>query len=70
MRLLVLLGGQAIALGLTVAFLVVPASAVFLHTYGAGALPYAYIAVAVAGVAVSSAVTVAQREPIPIDGLL
>ena len=62
LRLLALLGGQAVALGLTVAFLVVPASAVFLHTYGAGALAYAYIGVAVAGVAVSSAVTVAQRR--------
>ncbi|WP_353507504.1 Npt1/Npt2 family nucleotide transporter [Intrasporangium sp.] len=62
MRLLALLGGQAITLGLTVAFLVVPASAVFLHTFGAGALPFAYIGVAIAGVAVSSAVTVAQRR--------
>jgi hypothetical protein len=62
LRLLALLGGQAISLGLTVAFLVVPASAVFLHTYGAGALAYAYIAVAVAGVAVSSALSVAQRR--------
>jgi hypothetical protein len=62
LRLLALLGGQAVALGLTVAFLVVPASAVFLHTYGAGALPYAYIVVAIAGVAVSSALTVFQRR--------
>jgi hypothetical protein len=62
MRLLALLGGQAIALGLTVAFLVVPASAVFLHAFGAGALAYAYIVVAVVGVGVSSALTVAQRR--------
>lgn len=61
-RLLLLLGGQAIALGLTVSFLVVPASAVFLHTYGAAALPYAYIVVAIAGVAVSSTLTVVQRR--------
>lgn len=64
-RLLVLLGGQAVALGLTVAFLVVPASAVFLHAYGASALPYAYLAVAVAGALVSSILTVAQgRMPL------
>lgn len=61
-RLLLLLGGQTVALGLTVSFLVVPASALFLHEYGAGALAYAYLVVAVAGAAVSSALTVAQRR--------
>jgi hypothetical protein len=59
---LVLLAGQTVALGLTVAFLVVPASALFLHEYGADALPYAYLAVAVSGVAVSSGMRRAQAR--------
>jgi hypothetical protein len=59
---LVLLGGQTIALGLMMAFLVVPASALFLDEYGADALPYAYIAVAGAGVLVSSGMSRAQRR--------
>lgn len=60
-RLLLLLG-QTIALGLTIAFLVVPVSAVFLDEYGARALPYAYLAVAVAGVLVSWAMSRAERR--------
>ena len=59
---LVLLGGQTIVLGLTMAFLVVPASALFLDEYGPQALPYVYLAVAVAGVAVSSAMSRAERR--------
>ena len=59
---LLLLGGQTIVLGLTMAFLVVPASALFLDQYGAVALPYVYLAVAVTGVAVSSAMSRAQRR--------
>ena len=59
---LVLLGGQTIVLGLTMAFLVVPASALFLDEYGAQALPYVYLAVAASGVAVSSAMSRAQRR--------
>ena len=50
---LVLLGAQTVALGLTVAFLMVPASALLLHAYGAHTLPYVYLVVAVSGVAVS-----------------
>jgi len=57
---LLLLGGQTLALGLTVAFLVVPASALLLHSYGAGPLPYVYLVVAVAGVLVSGAMHRAQ----------
>jgi hypothetical protein len=57
-----LLGGQAIALGLMMAFLVVPASALFLAEYGASKLPYVYIAVGAAGVAVSAGMTRAQRS--------
>lgn len=59
---LLLLGGQTIALGLTSAFLVVPVSAIFLNEYGARALPYAYLAVAVAGLAVSWAMSRAERR--------
>ncbi len=61
-RRLWLLGGQSIALGLAMAFLVVPASSVFLTEYGARALPYTYIGVAVAGVVVSSLMTRALRR--------
>jgi hypothetical protein len=59
---LVLLGGQTVALGLMIAFLVVPVSALFLDEYGAVALPYVYLGVAAAGVAVSSAMSRAQRR--------
>ncbi len=53
---LVLLTGQTITLGLMIAFLVVPASALFLSRYGADGLPYAYLAVAVSGVLVSAVI--------------
>lgn len=59
---LFLLGGQTLALGLTVAFLVVPASALLLHAYGARSLPYVYLAVAVSGVVVSWAMRRAQAR--------
>ena len=59
---LILLGGQTISLGLMMAFLVVPASSVFLAVYGATVLPYTYLCVAVAGVAVSAMMTRAQRR--------
>lgn len=52
-----LLAGQTTALGLMSAFLVVPASALFLHTHGARALPWTYLLVAVAGVLTSAGVT-------------
>ena len=61
-RRLWLLGGQTIALGLAMAFLVVPASSVFLSTYGAQALPYTYLCVAVVGTVVSTLMTRAQRR--------
>jgi hypothetical protein len=61
-RRLRLLGGQTIALGLAMAFLVVPASAILLTEYGAQALPYTYLCVAVAGVAVSTLMNRAQRR--------
>ncbi|HSV39715.1 MAG TPA: hypothetical protein VLI04_13240, partial [Nocardioidaceae bacterium] len=59
---LFLLAGQTVALGLMMAFLVVPASSLFLDRYGAAALAYVYIAVAVAGVAVSVGLSRAQRR--------
>ena len=59
---LYLLGGQTVALGVMMAFLVVPASALFLAEYGASALPYAYLAVAVAGAVTTYAMTRAQRR--------
>ncbi len=59
---LLLLGGQTVGLGLVMAFLVVPVSALFLHEYGAGALAYVYLAVAVVGVAVSAALSRVQRR--------
>lgn len=58
---LALLGGQTVALGLLEAFLVVPASALFLNTYGAQLLPWAYIVVAIAGILISALVTRASR---------
>ena len=59
---LLLLGGQTVGLGLLMAFLVVPVSALFLDEYGAGALAYVYLAVAVVGVAVSASLSRAQRR--------
>ena len=59
---LVLLTGQTITLGLMIAFLVVPASALFLSRYGAGGLPYAYLAVAASGVLVSAVIRRAQAR--------
>jgi hypothetical protein len=59
---LFLLAGQTLSLGLAVAFLVVPASALLLHAYGAGTLPYVYLVVAVAGVGVSWAMRRAQAR--------
>ena len=57
-----LLGGQAVLLGLMMAFLVVPASALFLHAYGADKLAWVYLGVAAAGVGSSWAMSRAQRR--------
>lgn len=59
---LALLTGQTIALGIMVAFLVVPASALFLARYGADALPWAYLAVAATGVVLTIAIRRAQNR--------
>ena len=57
-----LLACQTVALGLMMAFLVVPVSALFLNEYGSGALPYVYLIVAGTGVAVSSLMSRAERR--------
>lgn len=59
---LALLTGQTVALGVMVAFLVVPASALFLARYGADALPWAYLAVAATGVLLTLAIRRAQNR--------
>ncbi len=46
---LVLLIGQSFALGLSLAFLIVAANALFLPEFGSESLPYAYITVAILG---------------------
>ena len=48
-----LLTAQAVAFGMTMALLIIPANSLFLDTYGAQWLPATYIAVAIAGVGVS-----------------
>jgi hypothetical protein len=57
-----LLGSQTVLLGLYCAFLIVPASALFLAHYGAENLPYAYLGVAAAGVLVSTGMRRAQAR--------
>ena len=57
-----LLAAQAGLLGLSVTFLIVPASALFLDRYGADELPFVYIAVAVLGVVVSRVIRSMQAR--------
>ena len=59
---LLLLGGQTVLLGLFCAFLVVPASALFLGRFGADDLPFAYLGVAATGVLVSTGMRAAQAR--------
>ncbi len=61
-RRIVLLAGQAFALGLMAAWIAIPASAIFLETYGSGLLPLTYIGAAIAGAATSAALAVAVRR--------
>ncbi len=56
------LAGQAFALGLTTAWIAIPASAIFLETYGSGLLPVTYIGAAVAGAAASALLGAALRR--------
>ena len=60
-RALLLLAGQAFALGLLVAWITIAASAIFLEAYGSGALPFTYIGAAIAGALASAALTRALR---------
>jgi hypothetical protein len=57
-----LLAAQAGLLGLSVTFLIVPASALFLDRYGADELPFVYLAVAVLGVVVSRVIRALQAR--------
>jgi len=56
------LAAQAALLGLSVALLVVPASALFLDHYGARDLPFVYLAVAALGVVVSRVIGALQAR--------
>ena len=57
-----LLAGQALCLGLTAAWIAIPASAIFLETYGSGLLPLTYIGAAAAGAAASASLAIALRR--------
>ena len=57
-----LLTAQALAFGVMLALLVIPANALFLDAYGAKWLPATYIAIAVFGTAVSALVARAARR--------
>ena len=57
-----LLAGQAFSLGLMTAWIAIPASAIFLQSYGSGMLPLTYIGAAIAGAATSAALGVAVRR--------
>jgi hypothetical protein len=61
-RRIALLAGQAFCLGLTSAWIAIPASAIFLEAYGSGLLPLTYIGAAAAGAAVSASLAVALRR--------
>ena len=57
-----LLTGQAVAFGVTLALLIVPANSIFLDAYGSEWLPATYIAVAVVGSAASAFIARAARR--------
>src|SRR5262249_60417934 len=57
-----LLPAQALAFGVTLALLVVPANALFLNAYGSKWLPATYIAIAVFGSAASAVIAWAARR--------
>jgi hypothetical protein len=57
-----LLTGQALAFGVMLALLVIPANALFLDAYGAKWLPATYIAIAVVGTGASALVARAARR--------
>ena len=57
-----LLAAQALAFGITLALLVIPANALFLDAYGAEWLPATYIAIAIVGSAASALIARAARR--------
>lgn len=60
-RRILLLGAQAFALGVTLAWVTIPANTIFLETFGPGLLPVTYIGAAVAGAVASVALARALR---------
>ena len=58
-----LLAGQGFALGLTLSWVLIPASAIFLTAYGSEPLPLTYIASAAAGIVASSVLARAFSSP-------
>ncbi len=59
------LAAQAFALGLTMAWIMIPASAIFLEAYGPDLLPVTYIGAAVAGIVASTLLgTAFRRRPL------
>ena len=56
-----LLTAQALAFGLSLALLIVPANSLFLDAYGSEWLPVTYIAIAIAGTAVAGLIARAAR---------
>ena len=59
---LILLIGQSLWLGVSLALLVITANALFLTDFGSKALPYVYITVAIAGSLVSYGLTTLQKR--------
>ncbi|MEO6712265.1 MAG: hypothetical protein ABIM89_02415, partial [Mycobacteriales bacterium] len=59
---IVLLATQAFALGLTIAWIAVSASAIFLDAYGSGPLPATYVGAAAAGAAATALLARAVRH--------
>ena len=57
-----LLVAQAVAFGMTLALLLVPANSLFLDAYGSSWLPATYIAIAVVGIPMSAAMARAVRR--------
>ncbi len=62
LRHVVALGAQAFALGSLVAWITIPANAIFLEAYGSGPLPWTYVAAAGAGALASIGLTAAFRN--------
>ncbi len=61
-RRILVLSAQAFALGLTIAWILIPASAIFLEAYGSDLLPVTYIGAGIAGVVSSAMLTVSLRR--------